>query len=248
VTARDLARQIPAHWQEAVKNGQTFSFADYTREVLREPGAPDSDLWNEQDLVAVLDRWAPLVAPENVHLVTCPPRGAPSDALWSRFADAVGVPEGAVDPQARRTNQSLGTTQVRLLRDVNLALAGRIGQPAYAHVVKRFLAQRVLAGSVPSRQALAPAELREPLERIAATWTEQIVTRGYRVHGDLGDLAPNEFGGAGSTPDDVTDAELAAIAPVVVAQLMERLAEPAESVEPAPAVQPSRRILRKFRA
>jgi hypothetical protein len=98
VTARDPARQVPAHWQEAVKNGETFSFATFTRELLREPDAPDSQFWNEQDLAAVLDRWSRLVEPGNVHVVTCPPAGADRSVLWHRFAGAVGLPADLLDP------------------------------------------------------------------------------------------------------------------------------------------------------
>ncbi len=219
VTARDLARQIPAHWQEAVKNGQTFSFAEYTREVLGEAGAPDSQLWNEQDLLAVLDRWAWLVPQEQVHLVTCPPAGADRDELWRRFAEASGVPVALGDLEAARSNESLGAAQVHLLRRVNEELGGRVGQPAYAHVVKRLFAQRLLS-SESSAPAETPESLREPLSTRASEWIETIGSRGYAVHGDLSDLVPTRFGTV--DPDSLEPTEVPEV-PIVVATVLEEI-------------------------
>jgi len=241
VTARDPARQVVAHWQEAVKNGQTFSFADFTREVLREDGAPDSELWNEQDLLGVLDRWGAVVPPDHLHLVPCPPDGADRELLWQRFADATGVPVGLTVTEEGRANESLGLAQVHLLRRVNAELDGRIAQPTYAHVVKRYFAQRVLS-EMSGERPVAPESLREPLTELARTWVEEVSRRGYTVHGDLSDLVPTRFGD--KHPDDV--GEPSDIPPVALAALLERIAELRLKLETAPALQPSRRIRRKL--
>jgi hypothetical protein len=216
VTARDLARQVPAHWQEAVKNGQTFSFAEYTREVLREPGAPDSQFWNEQDLVGVLDRWAPLVAPEKVHLVICPPREAPRDELWHRFAEATGVPANVLELDVARANESLGAAAVHLLRAVN----ERVDLPprSRALVVKRLFAQKILS-EVPSAKVQAPQSLRPPLVALAEEWAAAIEPRGYTLHGSLDELRPREFGD--SNPDDPAPLEGM---PDVIAALLHEIA------------------------
>lgn len=191
VTARDLSRQVPAHWQEAVKNGQTFSFDEFTSEVLREPGAPDSFFWNEQDLPAVVDRWAPYAS--RVHLVTCPQPGSDPTLLWQRFADGTGIPADTLDPStAPPSNRSLGAAEVHLLRRINAELAGTIEWPAYAHVVKRYFAQRVLS-TVGSEQATTPESLREPLARIEEEWIDALGR--HQVHGDLADLRSTSFGG-----------------------------------------------------
>ena len=42
VTARDLARQATAHWQESVKNGNPWSFAEFEAELF-EPGQAEEN-------------------------------------------------------------------------------------------------------------------------------------------------------------------------------------------------------------
>ncbi|NED55667.1 hypothetical protein G3I24_32885, partial [Micromonospora aurantiaca] len=69
-TARDLARQIPAHWQEDVKNRFDVSFADFVA-PLKRPDWLDFEIarlfWTLQDPVYVLERWAEDLPPERVH-------------------------------------------------------------------------------------------------------------------------------------------------------------------------------------
>ena len=227
VTARDLSRQVPAHWQEAVKNGQTFSFDEFTREVLREPGAPDSFFWNEQDLPAIVERWSPYFS--RVHVVTCPPPGSDPALLWQRFAEATGIPADTLDPStAPRSNRSLGAAEVQLLRRVNQELAGTIEWPAYAHVVKRYFAQRVLS-AVGSDQATAPESLREPLVRIERDWSEALAR--YDVHGDLADLSSTSFGGP--HPDSFPVDPAAATA--AVATLLQELKQRTYSAKQPPS-------------
>jgi len=201
VTVRDLARLLPAHWVEAVKNGHAVTFAELTREVLRDPEAEDTRFWASHDLTAILERWAALVPAERVHIVVAPPRGSDRDELWRRFADAVGLPEGSVDTDIDRgANESLGAEEVHLLREINAALDGSIPQPYYSRVVKRLFAQRLL-GQLSSPRAVTPEELREPLTALAEGWLEHIRSNGYAVHGDLDELRPTEFGT--EHPDDL---------------------------------------------
>lgn len=146
VTARDLARQVPAHWQEGVKNGQSYSFAEFRAQVaVHGLTGRDDEFWCEQDLMDAIRRWregADLPA-SHVHVVTCPPGGADPTMLWGRFAAAVGLTEVPLDlGRSGRSNPSLGRTQVAVLRGINQALDDAIGWPDYAYVVKRGYAQR----------------------------------------------------------------------------------------------------------
>ncbi len=226
VTVRDLARQVTAHWQEQVKNGRTYAFSEYADEVL-DPAAhgarPDA-FWVEQDLPGVLQRWSQGLPPERVHVVVCPPRGAPREELWRRFAAAVGVDPGAVRLPPAAANDSLGAAQVALLRRVNRALDGRLEQPRYAHVVKRFFAQRLLAG-VATTPAQAPEELRGVLTEATAAWRRALADRRCRVHGSLDDLTPVAFAGRVRDIDDVPAPELLHGVPDLLAALLVELHE-----------------------
>ncbi|MFT4082445.1 MAG: hypothetical protein QM638_07640, partial [Nocardioides sp.] len=225
VTARDLARQIPAWWQERVKNQYTFSFTELVDQVIRprRPGRRNGLFWRSQDLGAVLRRWSEVVPPERLHLVIAPPPGAPGHVLWDRFATAVGLPAGAVAPLDTARNPSLGTTEIALLRRVNEALDDRLPPRQHARVVKHFFAERILTGRS-SRRAVTPAEFAEPLTRVTAEWVQQIQRDGHPVHGDLDELRPVCAPPDSPYPDQVDSAELVASANRAVADLLVEVA------------------------
>lgn len=226
VTARDLGRQATAHWQEEVKNGRTWSFAEFARELF-EPGqseAVDDGFWRMQDLPVILDAWSPVVPPARQHVVVVPPAGSRPAVLWSRYADALGLDAGVLDPAGvRLRNESLGTAQVALLRQVLQSLDGRLGQPAYAHVVKRFFAQRLLAG-IDGPRPTPPAPLVARLRMVASGWVQELGGRELHVYGDLADLLPQNPPNGARHPDDVHPEELLHGVPDALAALLEEVA------------------------
>lgn len=238
VTARDLGRQATAHWQEEVKLGDTLSFADLERDQLRAdaPGATGEErphFWHAQDYAAALRRWSTAVPVERVHLVVCPAPGAPSSVLWERFADACaieGPARGVVDPSALpAANASLGTTQVALLRRLNADLAGRLDPVEHLRLVKRGLAERVLAAPTAAAPFVAlrtPASLYDVLGPAAQAWGAEIAASAHPVHGDLGELTPVLARPGDPHPDDVPDAAIADLAARALAEeLLRRAAE-----------------------
>ncbi|WP_121255280.1 hypothetical protein [Nocardioides ferulae] len=203
VTARDLARQATAHWQEEVKLGDTRSFADFEREQFRadtgRDAGPDAGgvrphFWHAQDFADALRRWAASLPPGCAHLVACPPRGAPPEELWRRFAEAVGVDPALVDasdPAALRgTNASLGVAAIAQLRQVNAALAGRLDARDHHRLVKREYAEGVLA-ALPGRRPRTPADLAADWVPVTRAWLDEVGAAGYVVHGDPEDLVPS---------------------------------------------------------
>lgn len=226
VTARDLTRQASAFWQEAVKNGNPWSFAEFADRMLTEPPpvAEEGTFWRQQDLGAVLRRWAPVAAPEHVHLVTVPRTGGDRTALWRRFADALGLDPAALDPGlARSANESLGTAEIVLLRQVLLALDGRLREPHYAHVVKRFFSQRVLS-QFESARPVTPEDVRLRLDAVVEGWAALVAERGHRVHGDLDELRPAAAPAGAPDPDDVRPEELVANVPGIIAEMLVEIA------------------------
>ncbi len=124
-TARDLARQIPAHWQEDIKNRFDVSFADFVA-PLKRPDWLEFEIarlfWTLQDPVYVLERWAANLPPERVHIVTLPRPGAPRDLLWRRFCTATGLAPEDYDLAAPFDNPSLGLAETQFLLRLNTAL------------------------------------------------------------------------------------------------------------------------------
>jgi hypothetical protein len=78
-TARDLARQLPAVWQEDVKNRQVLTFAEFARELAESGPDPHflaSLFWRLQDIPRVLRIWTQ----------GCPPTGSGWSPYPSRAA------------------------------------------------------------------------------------------------------------------------------------------------------------------
>ena len=121
VTARDLARQLPAEWQEGVKHGRSLRYQRFLDRVSdperRHPHA--RKFWRHQDVADLLDRWGAHLPADRVHLVTVPQPGAPRDLLWRRFCEVVGVDPDVAELPGTGSNVSLGVTAVDVLRRVN---------------------------------------------------------------------------------------------------------------------------------
>ena len=67
-TARDLARQLPAAWQESIKQGRRWSYRSFLGRVEK------GRTWFSRsfDVPRVLGTWSAGLPPERVHVVTDP--------------------------------------------------------------------------------------------------------------------------------------------------------------------------------
>lgn len=222
-TARDLARQVPAVWQEDIKNRQVLSFGEFTRE-LSAPGPATHYLanlfWHMQDIPRVLDTWAAMLPPERVHLVTVPPPGAAPDELWSRFSLAIGTDSIGDDLDLGcEPNRSMGIAETNLLRRLNLALGDSLDWPAYDVLVKDFLALSVMGAHASAPLALPLAD-HEWVAQRARRMVGALRERNCRIIGDLNELIPDAPEQHPRHPDDTTDGELADAAVHALAGLL----------------------------
>lgn len=218
VTARDLARQLPSVWQQKVKAGREFSFAQFVEDVLaRRPSA--RPFWAYQDLPAIVGRWAGAVPAERVHVVTVPQRGAAGPTLLDRFCSVIGVDAATLTVDAARSNARLGYAQADLLRRVNL-----LGDPdarrgrGYERTLKFYLGDTVLAAQG-GRPAQAPGTVRQWCIETAEQHIAALVDGGYHVVGSLQDLLP---AGDSFALDEqvVAEAEVADAAARALAQMV----------------------------
>lgn len=232
VTARDLARQLPSHWQEDVKNGSTESLAEWYAAVARhDPGRWSWRwFWESEDLPAVLARWGAAVPVERVHVVTVPPPGAPRTELWARFCTAAGLDPALIDPAETEVgNTGLAAAEVELLRRLNAELSGAMTQQEHERVVKGVLVHETLVARDVGSRVAPPVGSAEATTEQARAWVDAVRASGVDVVGDLDDLLPAPAGPAGSEPpsespsEPPTDAEVAAAASWALARLLVRL-------------------------
>jgi hypothetical protein len=188
-TARDLARQVPAAWQESIKQGRGWTYAGFVRRVQR------GKAWFGRtfDLPTVLTTWGVGLTPDRIHVVTVPRRGLATeqpDLLWRRFCEAVPIDPGWAPRESERRNPSLGAAETQVLRRLNR----RLGQSArreqdYDHLIRRGLAESELV-DLDSPTVRLPPDAYDWAEERAERWLEWIEQSGVHVVGDLAELRP----------------------------------------------------------
>lgn len=211
-TARDLGRQVPAAWQESIKQGRRWRYSSFVRRTSR------GKTWFSRafDLPTVLGRWGAHVPPEHVHLITVPPVGAsrPGDDLWHRFCRVVGIDPAWAPEQSNRANASLGVAEAAVLRRLNKQLDRMTRrEAAYDGLIRSMLAEDVLVQGSSARITLPP-DAHEWADRTASTWIEWVQQAGIDVVGDLDELrpAPPDPDGTWRDPDRVSARKRARVA------------------------------------
>ncbi|MPZ61372.1 MAG: hypothetical protein GEU93_08750 [Propionibacteriales bacterium] len=201
-TMRDLVRQLPAVWQESIRNRGRLTYEEFLERALTprdESDAGPGGMWWGQDPRLGLAVWAEELPPERVHVVTLPPSGAPPDTLWRRFCEVIDVDPAAYDTRIDEANEGLGPAETELLRQLNAAIPDGVTWPTYNHLVKAGVTPNALAGRG-EKVRLPP----DSLPKVKAR-TDDIVghlrERGFDVVGDLADLEPPDGGSPRPRPD-----------------------------------------------
>lgn len=184
-TARDLARQLPAGWQESIKQGRTWRYSRFLRKSER------GKTWFARafDLPTVLGTWGAHIPPEHIHLVTVPSRGGP-ESLWQRFCRATGIDPTWAPAESTRANESLGVAETAVLRQLNKRLdRATRREAAYDGLIRQMLAEEELVRSTSPRITLPPTAY-DWVEERSRQWLEWVEQSGIDVIGDVADLTP----------------------------------------------------------
>jgi hypothetical protein len=183
-SARDLARQLPAAWQESIKQGRKWSYRRYLERVEnRRP-------WFARafDLPKVLENWTAGLPPAQVHVVTVPHEH--SDALWLRFCQAFGIDPAWAPEDSVRHNSSLGVAETQLIRQLNRRMdrmARR--ETSFDELIRGMLADDRLVERR-SQPLLLPPRLDPWARDEADRWVDWLKGSGVDVVGELDDLYP----------------------------------------------------------
>jgi hypothetical protein len=222
ITARDLARQVPAEWQQTVKHGRTHRLREYYAMVRRHDDS--IRFWDAQDLVRQVHMWSQGVPPEHIHLVTLPQPGAAPGLLWSRFASVVGLDAGSIDSTATVStpNESLGVVEIELLRRVNEFAPADAGKPLQQLMTRQVLAEGVLAARPDARRFGTPPEEHAWVVERGTAMVDELRALPIDVVGDLDEIVPPADPVGGPIPDDVADDELAPAAVESVSAVLYR--------------------------
>lgn len=216
-TARDLARTVPAAWQEFMQNRQEWTWEEFLEGVVaddRTSTPAGRRFWAQQDLVRLLETWLDVVPREAVHVLTVPPPGAGQDVLWHRLCQVIGRAYRKSKLDGLGSNSSLGMESAELMRRLNrFAREEQLPQSVYLRAFKHDMAKAVLAGgSGAESKLLLPPDFHEWASREAARQVDWLEASGVHVVGDLQDLRPVPPAAGARQPADVPDGLLLDIA------------------------------------
>ena len=239
LTVRDLGRQLPSSWQQALQSGASMEYGAYIERLRRlmEQGATDSRRLH-LDPPLVLERWAEHVPPERIHVVTVPPAGGSPTLLLERYCRVLGVDPADLESEVASANRGLGRVQSEVLRRVNADLGPDVKRrQVYGTVGKRYFAVQVL-GSQDGPRIKVPERFEAWCREVSDRHIAGMAAAGYAVEGDLGDL---RSASASFATDELPprNREVAASAiKALVVMLTERAERRAEVVLPAPGELP----------
>lgn len=234
LTVRDIASLLPAEWQESVKHRNSRTWEDWLDDVIDRESCDDDRrqwwFWRVHDTMAILRMWSRRLPPEQVHIITIPPHGAPAEQLWQRFAHVLGVRSDSVDITRARSNSSLGLAETEFLRRLNEALPDEVPDWYYMWAVKEPVAHQVLAARPQGSRLLLPASREGWANEQADALVRALRSSGYDLIGHLDELAPQPVSQAYASPgdqpaDQALDAAVHAAAALIVNQY--RKAHPA---------------------
>ena len=232
VTTRDPLGLLTSSWQESLKNKATTPLAAYGRTESDDPRAVWD--WRSLDLGLVLDRWAPALPPERLHLIAPSPAGAPRDELWERFARVLGIAPEICDSSRGFANASMGVAEAETLRRINERLKGFNTARARGVWLRSFLADQRLVPRQGERFWPAPDQV-EDARRRGARAVAKIRAAAYDVIGEVDHLLVPDDLPPRRHPESVTEAEVADVALDLVATLLTDLQRRAERGTTKPA-------------
>jgi len=186
-SARDLARQIPAAWQESIKQGRKWSYQRFLDRC--ENGR--SWFYRAFDLPTVLGTWGAGLPPERIHVLTVPRSGASDgDSLWLRFCRATGLDPDWAPLESDRANRSLGAAETQVVRQLNRRINRATRREAeYDELIRQMLAQDQLVKSRSAPVRLPPDRF-DWAETETERWLDWLTGSGVDVIGDLDELRP----------------------------------------------------------
>ncbi|MEJ7774110.1 MAG: hypothetical protein WKF72_04810 [Nocardioidaceae bacterium] len=246
--ARDLARTVPAAWQEGTQTFRTWTWDDFLGAITGGRGATDphhTEFWSQHDLVDIFRRWSTAVPLERTHLITVPPAGQPPELLWDRFCAVVGL-DGSSFTSPPRDNASLGMASAQVMRRLNVTLREQgLSRTDYTRLGKHVLGKQVL----PERRQLEgqitlPDDVQQWLSHRSEVMLGELGQLPINVVGDVAELAvPADATGRGLkrvSDAEMLDAAVAALAGLVAwtARREEQLIKEGAAVSTTP---PARR-------
>jgi hypothetical protein len=193
-TLRPFAKLLASSYQQYLKYGLDWTYADWLEAVFRAPPKckPSPNFWRRNDHAGVMGRWADRLGPERVTLVVLDDRDR--GALFRTFEALLGLPSGMLVPDAglAGSNRSMTAAEAEMLRLVNARGARQWRWAEYQDGVRRGAVLRMVDSRRPAPDEPMLATPAWAVERAQAFGREtagRVRGLGIRVLGDVDRLA-----------------------------------------------------------
>ncbi len=259
LTARDLARSVPAQWQSSVRQRFTWTLGEYADAVagVSDPGLTSEaagHFWRRQNSPRILRRYLDRLPHEQVRLVTVPPSGGDPDELWRRFCRACDLDVSRTRPGSV-SHESLGAASAEVMRRLNAAEpVGDLPMIDYKRTINHALSRHSLSLRRGEEAGLTlPPQHRAWAEARAEELIQELVELGVEVVGDLEDLRPRAttkpfVSPEGLPAEELLEAALAGLTGMAMQHVELRAQLDAATAEAAAAALEARSVAAEARA
>ncbi|MFL6100001.1 MAG: hypothetical protein ACJ71T_08625 [Actinomycetales bacterium] len=193
IGVRNLGPVAVSSWQQTLKQGRISTLDAWLKGNFQRDSADDTEkfFWARFDPAAAVSRYAAGAGPERVTVVVL--REGDRALLPTTFERLLDLPEGRLAGQSvPRSNRGLTVLEAEALRQVNVALRGKLDWQEYDVLVRNGAIRRMVENRTPKPdepKPEVPEWIREQVAREGRRVADSIRASGVRVVGDLADLS-----------------------------------------------------------
>jgi hypothetical protein len=221
IGVRNLGPVAVSSWQQTLKQGRISTLdrwlkGNFERE---DPGEAPKFFWARFDPGAAVARFASAAGADRVTVVVM--REGDRALLPNTFERLLALPQGRLAGQSvPRSNRGLTSVEAEVVRQVNVALRGKLEWREYDALVRNGAIRRMVENRSPKPDEPKPELPAWVAEQVASEGqrvADTITSSGVRVIGDLGDLsAPVVTANGDNPPADQTMIPMDAMVEAIV--------------------------------
>lgn len=193
IGVRNLGPVAVSSWQQTLKQGRISTLDAWLKGNFQRDSADDTEkfFWSRFDPAAAVSRYAAAAGPERVTVVVI--REGDRALLPTTFERLLDLPEGRLARESvPRSNRGLTVVEAEALRQVNVALRGKLDWQEYDLLVRNGAIRRMVENRTPKPDEPKPdlpEWIQEQVAREGRRVADSITASGVRVVGDLADLS-----------------------------------------------------------
>lgn len=193
IGVRNLGPVAVSSWQQTLKQGRISTLDAWLKGNFQRASADDTEkfFWARFDPAAAVSRYATAVGPDRVTVVVI--REGDRALLPTTFERLLDLPEGRLaGVSVPRSNRGLTVVEAEALRQVNVALRGKLDWQEYDLLVRNGAIRRMVENRTPKPDEPKPDLpdwIQEQVAREGRRVADSISASGVRVVGDLADLS-----------------------------------------------------------